>query len=532
MLVKNHSFPHFLLFTTSILLNNLVCNLTSTSASFLSPNTSTFVISSSRTNNSDRSHSQSPITVKSILSTPAQSRLVNNKGKDKYYSYRTHMSNLNTSGSTNDGEDFDININTSKAMDKSKMECIRVETQPDPCLNGFSSPAHVWGKIEEVRSFQNRYTNSSLYLREWIDVDCHVDGNTDVDVDANVDVDTCGTQKINEKHHSFTVMQFNTLAEGLSSGPTISAPFEQSLDDSKKIKDTRKAIFGGFTEIPNPEISLDFNLRRWRIIEVLLGFGYSSTNIDGAMEEDSLFDIIAMEEVDRYHGFYMPILKLFGYDGIFAPKPYSPGVKSGWYSDGCALFWKKDTFDLIDEVRRSFDTGTQVFIIATLRHRESGRIIVVTATHLKAQKNSANEKIRTIQANQLVECTEDIVKKAASDANIEATDIPIVLMGDFNAEPDGEGNTCIKSILSKKPQFYSAYNLERGDFFTTWKTRGDETSRRIIDYIFHNCKDTKKGLRCTQVLDISKEEEIEATKLPGFRHPSDHMNIAARFVIE
>lgn len=227
--------------------------------------------------------------------------------------------------------------------------------------------------------------------------------------------------------------------------------------------------------------------------------------------------------------FFNPILNIFNYDGVFSPKHNSPGFKLGWFSDGCALFWKRDKFDLITKVTNAYKVGNQGYIITTLFHRDSGRTIVVAATHLKAQNNSICEKIRTQQANELIDSINDVIHTLASETNIPTTNIPIIMMGDFNADPGGDDSTCIKSVFSKKPQLSSAYDLERHDFFTTWKTRGDKTARRVIDYIFYN---DSKGFRCSQVLSIPENGQIEATKLPGFRYPSDHLSIGSKFEID
>ena len=268
-------------------------------------------------------------------------------------------------------------------------------------------------------------------------------------------------------------------------------------------------------------------MRRWRLVEVLLGEDHKdhprSTTCRG------IFDIIAMEEVDRYHSFFHPILNIFNYDGIFVPKQNSPGFKLGWFSDGCALFWKRDKFELITKVTNSFKVGNQKYIIATLFHRDSGRTIVVAVTHLKAQNNSTCEKIRTQQANELIDSVNNVIHTVASNDNLPTTSIPTILMGDFNSDPDGDEKTCIKSVLSRQPQLSSVYDLERHNFFTTWKSRGHKTARRIIDYIFYN---DSKGFRCSHVLSIPKDEQIEATKLPGFRYPSDHLSIGSKFELD
>ena len=45
--------------------------------------------------------------------------------------------------------------------------------------------------------------------------------------------------------------------------------------------------------------------------------------------EGDITDIVAMEEVDRYKGFFSPMLKLFGYESFFAPKSRSPCLPLG-----------------------------------------------------------------------------------------------------------------------------------------------------------------------------------------------------------
>ncbi len=374
---------------------------------------------------------------------------------------------------------------------------IRLESQPDPSLvKEIQSKKDVINKIESVRSIQQQTRMSTLYPRYWIDssTSSKKDGNnTDDNYIRNL-----------------TVLQFNILAEGLSSGPDICPPFENEKTETG-------SVYGGFTDIPHPEICLDFALRKWRVMEVILG---------GDNYTDGTYDIIALEEVDRYYGFFQPMLNLFQYDSIFFPKQNSPGSNQGWFSDGCALFWKREKFELIDKITKSYQVGkNQIYIILTLHHRETGRKLIVATTHLKAKQNSTNEQIRTCQVEELMNRLNEKAQMVAIEHDMPVDEIPIILMGDFNADPDGDGNTCIKSVLCKSPNFRSAYDLD-DQFFTTWKTRGDKTVRHVIDYIFYN---NVKGFKCSQVLNIPDDKEIEPTKLPGFRHPSDHLNIGAKF---
>jgi mRNA deadenylase 3'-5' endonuclease subunit Ccr4 len=284
----------------------------------------------------------------------------------------------------------------------------------------------------------------------------------------------------------------------------------------------RKDIYGGFSNIPNPEIVLDFDLRRWRLMEVLL-------------EDD--YDIIAMEEVDRFHGFFEPLLNILGYQGLFTPKPFSPGVSMGWYSDGCALFWKKDTLELLKEEKGAYEmgSGSQVYTIATMRHVATDRVLVVAMTHLKAGKTIENEIVRVGQVEELLGAVQASAQNAAKLGNIALDEIPVVVAGDFNSDPK-ENNSCIRGIQSKDSIYpmksaYEVDSITHSSMFTTWKTRGDMTVKRIIDYIFHNAGVTK-GFDCSHTLQNPVDYEVEETRLPGFKYPSDHIAVGAKFKLE
>lgn len=379
---------------------------------------------------------------------------------------------------------------------------IRFEKQPDECLAEIQSRNDVIERIKHVREQQSRYGQATVYNRSWDELNLAA-------VSEKADSSSSGCKN----GTTITVLQFNTLAEGLSAGPDAMPPF-RSHDDSPQAQHDKKA-FGGLSDVPHPNIVLSFNQRRWRILEVILGS-------DGS----AVFDIIALQEVDRYVGFFAPIMQIFGYRGVFAPKTRSPGVKMGWYSDGCCLFWKEDMFELLDQRRVEYMIGNQVFLIVRLRHRPSLKDLVLLVTHLKAQKNETNELIRCQQVDELLHY-------ANSEASLGSDETPIIILGDFNADnpQDCAGNqSSVRRLLEYSVEgmrkYTSAYEIDppKQGFYTTWKTRGTTTVRRIIDYIFFSGR-----LRCVANLRVPAEEELEKTKLPGLRYPSDHMAIGAKF---
>lgn len=390
---------------------------------------------------------------------------------------------------------------------KSAESLIRLQNYVD--LDIPSDRAQLWRKILGARHnvVDVKDCNVELFSRAWTATPQQQKNGNDV-----IDI--------------FTVAQFNTLAKGLSSGPNnlFPTPFETLYDSS----------YGGFTELIKPEVILDFdNFRKWRLLEVMLGGDDSSC----------AFDILALEEVDEYHSFFEPILVRDGcYSGIYQPKPYSPCVQFGWYSDGVALLWKTDKFTAIDRcadangssekwvVKDSFEGGAeyqnQVYIIVPLQIQGTEKCIVVAATHLKAKngvtKGVPNEKIRQSQASEVRRRSEEMADQLKE---LGWKEVNILIMGDFNSEP--ESASVKKSILREQGdwKFRSAY-ANNDDSYTTWKTRKSGTTRRVMDYIFHTGED---GLQCKEVLSIPNDEVLERTYLPGFRYPSDHLLIAAKF---
>ncbi len=189
---------------------------------------------------------------------------------------------------------------------------------------------------------------SLLYPRFWKeasyppppDVAGAVGGDDDGIVSGNNDRDDFA--------RSFTVAQLNVLARGLSSGPADLFPPPFPRDDSPK-RDGN--CYGGFVGVQNPEVVLDFDVRKWRLLHVLLGGGLREDEESGSEMTDGddsrpAFDIVALEEADEYNSFFRRVLVddceeedrpsatgdehgLNRYRGAFQPKPQSPCVPPG-----------------------------------------------------------------------------------------------------------------------------------------------------------------------------------------------------------
>ena len=390
--------------------------------------------------------------------------------------------------------------------------------------------------------------------------------------------------------NNFTVATLNTLARGLSSGPNciFPTPFISQVDFD--------GTYGGFTHLTRPEVVLDYELRKWRLIQVLLGGGLANGGgidqyIKGVIrghqreEVDLPFDIMALQEVDDY-AFWHSLLVcesltsnqvatsvtpngIKKYQGVFQPKPFSPCVNFGWYSDGVALLWHIKKFHTItrpcddtslgaatNHTKSWIEMGSfqgdatcedmnmpihdpariaarnQVYILVPLQRVGTDQIIIVAATHLKAKGGCKNECIRHLQATEL-KYKANQMANTLQDCGWK--NISIIILGDFNSEPnDASVQHMLQHDINSRVM-QSAYNLNNGSLYTTWKERKDGPVCRTIDYIFYssyteqtNTEVASCQLTCEEILAVPKKESVDEL-LPGFRYPSDHLLIGARF---
>lgn len=348
---------------------------------------------------------------------------------------------------------------------------IRTETLQESS-SSMMSQDEIHERIRVVEQEQGQYGRADLPQREW---------TKETAVVAEEDSDGC-----------FTVMELNMLAEGLSFGPNAKAPFPATAAETTN----NHRFYGGFDTVKHPDVCFDFELRKWRLLQAIL-------------EVDA--DVMGLAEMDRFHGFFEPLLKKqFGYEGMFVPKRYAAGIDYGYYSDGCAIFFRSSVFRLIDQKHFYYQVGNnQVCLVARLQHRATKRFVTIVMTHLKAKKEEA---IRIQQVQELV-------TELLPDDN---DDEPKIVLGDFNCEPSSDSIQRMSSVLT------SAYNLDNTDqVVTTWKTRGVTSVKRIIDYIFYSS--ALLQLQATLKIPIN---DIQEEKLPSLRYPSDHILLAAKFAFQ
>ncbi|XP_055014943.1 nocturnin-like [Boleophthalmus pectinirostris] len=231
-------------------------------------------------------------------------------------------------------------------------------------------------------------------------------------------------------------------------------------------------------------------------------------------------DIVCLQEVDHYYDTLGPIMSGLGYQGSFLPKPWSPclDVERNNGPDGCALFFRSSRFSLRSTAHLRLSAmmlpTNQVAIVQSLQCRATGRGLCVAVTHLKAR--SGWERLRSAQGADLLHSLQSITARSDSA-------LPLVVCGDFNAEPSEE---VYRRFSRSALGLDSAYKQLSEDgrtepSYTTWKIRPSGESCSTLDYIWYS----RQALRVHTLLDIPSEEQIGPDRLPSYHYPSDHLSL-------
>ncbi|GAB0090000.1 Nocturnin [Sergentomyia squamirostris] len=284
-----------------------------------------------------------------------------------------------------------------------------------------------------------------------------------------------------------------------------------------------------------PDEALTWDCRKYQIVQEII-------------QNDP--DVVCLQEVDHFK-FLQMTLGSQNYEGVFFPKPDSPClyIQSNNGPDGCAIFYKKNKFDLVNYSTRILQVwrvqSNQVAIAAILRVRQSGKEVCIGTTHLKARHSALLSKLRNEQGKDLLRFVSEV-----------AGSRPVILSGDFNAEPiepvystilnyvplglasayaDAVDETHPRPPTTNDPHpdcHHSEDSLTRPEIscrrepaYTTWKIREDGEVCHTIDYMFYS-KDKMKVNNC---LMFPQDNEIGKDRVPSFQYPSDHFSLVCDF---
>jgi nocturnin len=296
---------------------------------------------------------------------------------------------------------------------------------------------------------------------------------------------------------SVRFLQFNTLAEGLSSLPD----------------------YGGF--IKTPRESLDFHgFRKFRLLDEMLRFEP---------------DIIACEEMDHFDDFFRPAMKHYGYEGVFFPKLNATTLRFGpqFFSDGCAFFWRTSAVSLLEHKTMRYKSvpgpglWSQVALIGRFEilgtsSTNGPNVFLAACTHLKAKTGVANEFKRTESLKQLLLFMAQMKQDPREN---------VVVLGDFNTDEAGLDYLTTYKTMSEHPlglksAMKAASTNQEEPQYTTCKIRQEgHENCHTIDYIW-----VPNSSKVVSMLEIPNREALPPCRLPCVEYPSDHLSIGCDVV--
>ncbi|XP_047322243.1 carbon catabolite repressor protein 4 homolog 4 isoform X2 [Impatiens glandulifera] len=276
-------------------------------------------------------------------------------------------------------------------------------------------------------------------------------------------------------------------------------------------------------------------------------------------------DFLCLQEVDEYNSFYKANLESNGYASIYVQR-------SGKKPDGCGIFYKKTSAELIIEEKIEFndlvdsvqngassqndevpnenkvaqqskkglleqntsgDRGDPndprvrlkrdcVGIMAAFRFNKS--IIIVANTHIYWDPEWADVKLA--QAKYLVFRLYKFKERISNEFNCAP---PVIVAGDFNSTPGDK----VYEFMTEGSLLFddqstiplsSAYAVTMGEPQFTNYTPGFTGT---LDYIFFSASAFIRPIGYLQIPE-SESPDIEGG-LPNYHHPSDHLPIGAEF---
>ena len=292
-------------------------------------------------------------------------------------------------------------------------------------------------------------------------------------------------------------------------------------------------------------------------------------------------EVYCLQEVEmgQFNDYFEPKLKQHGYEGIFWPKSRARTMRDDerQHVDGCATFYKSDSFELVDkqliefnqialqrpDFKRTEDifnrvmTKDNVALIAMLENRTSGYKLIVANAHMHWDPEFRDVKL--VQAAMLLEQLEVTGNRFAKMLpQVKLTQgrqppkyssgmqIPTLVCGDFNSTPDSgvyefmskgsaPGNhedfmnhiygTYTSEGLKHNYAMRSAYG-NVGELPFTNLTPGFQG---VIDYIWY----TSNTLAASCLLgEVDRTYLSRVVGFPNAHFPSDHVCILAEFKVK
>ncbi len=247
---------------------------------------------------------------------------------------------------------------------------------------------------------------------------------------------------------------------------------------------------------------MSFNIRYANTHDGVNGWENRKTHVIKRIM-DSGCDFVGLQEDTLGQQQYIQKELASKYDCVYQPRDGAAGegspiyyLKARWWLEDKGIFWYSDTPDVV--ASRSFGNGIpRIAMWAKLRSVDNNMPVLVVNTHYDHIDSSIRQKSSAVLAQRL-----KIISRSFHN---------VVLMGDFNAEPD----TPEISAIGKETGLVDiSTGKEKYATFHNWL---GEPYGEKIDYIF-----VSPVMSCEK-FDIDRAPIDEKKKL----YPSDHFPILA-----
>jgi len=229
-------------------------------------------------------------------------------------------------------------------------------------------------------------------------------------------------------------------------------------------------------------------------------------------------DIVSLVELDQYDFFVERIGGVW--DSCFHKRPRRASP------DGCGMFWRRSKFVLLASQGVDFvdgndgqgrETRDRSCLMVLLQFATCSKKLVVVSTHLAKDPDSkAQTAIRVRQVSQLIEhltrFTEDH----------EATEVPVILLGDLNARDFGEIRGIAKTVWQMKGLPIHKFLWGATDV-RTGATSITNARRCRIDCVQYEHNHM-------EVIEVHPTPSLpHGEVIPNCEHPSDHFPVCVKF---
>lgn len=200
--------------------------------------------------------------------------------------------------------------------------------------------------------------------------------------------------------------------------------------------------------------------------------------------------------------------------GEYSPIFYRPAI---WQIEDSKTIWLSKTPDVPS---KGWDAASiRILTVGRFRHRASGRQVLMLNTHLDDQGSRSRQK----SAELITDFIRDYLHQHGN-----ATELPVILSGDFNSEPTEEAYQYLNSPASLLRDIRDRVPPERryGNENTSTGFSEEHVSPKRIDFIFAGPLDN-----ATFDVSATKGYAVLANRFDDGVYISDHRAVVGDFVL-